>query len=152
MDEHWVDLVNARLFFRMWGEPNAKPVLFWHGISLTPRASLVLNEAGPRLAEHDLYVVALDAPGFGKSPPLERERYHPSALAGLVPAFLDELGLDRAAFMGFSWGGDVGVHVAAEHPERLTALVLVDAGYSDPPFDPAEPFEAFLEETKKEWE
>jgi pimeloyl-ACP methyl ester carboxylesterase len=69
-----------------------------------------------------------------------------------VPAFLDELGLERAAFMGFSWGGDVGVHVAAEHPERLTALVLLDAGYSDPPFDPAEPFEAFLEETQREWE
>jgi len=55
---------------------------------------------------------------------------------------LDELGLDRAAFMGFSWGGDVGVHVAARHPERLTGLVLLDAGYRDPPFDPAQPFEA----------
>ena len=47
VDERWVDLDDTRLFLRTWGEPDAKPMLFWHGVSLTARASLVLNEAGP---------------------------------------------------------------------------------------------------------
>jgi pimeloyl-ACP methyl ester carboxylesterase len=64
---------------------------------------------------------------------------------------LDTLGVDRAAFMGFSWGGDVGVHVAAKHHDRLLALVLLDAGYRDP-FDPNQSFEAFLEENGRAWE
>lgn len=49
-------------------------------------------------------------------------------------------------------GGDVGVHLAARHPERLTALVILDAGYKDPPFDPSQPFETYLEENERFWE
>lgn len=58
---------------------------------------------------------------------------------------LDALAIDRAAFMGYSWGGDVGCHVGARHSERLEALVVLDAGYWDPPFDPLQPYEAYVE-------
>jgi pimeloyl-ACP methyl ester carboxylesterase len=86
-------------------------------------------------------VLALDAPGFGESPALEPAAYHPHALVDLVPALLAALGLERAAFMGFSWGGDLGCHLAARHRGCLAALVLLDAGYADPPLDPALPYE-----------
>jgi pimeloyl-ACP methyl ester carboxylesterase len=119
---------------------------------LTARASLVVAPAAPQLAEQGLRLFALDAPGFGKSPPLEAERYRPHALADLAARLLDALGLDRAAFMGFSWGGDLGIHLAARHPDKLTALVVLDAGYRDPPFDPAQPFEAYLAENEEFWE
>ena len=152
MEERWVDVDGTRLFIRTWGEPAGKPVLYWHGVSLTAGASLTLGPAGPALAGHGLFLIALDAPGFGHSPPLDQEAYHPDALGDLVPPLLDGLGLDRAGFMGFSWGGDLGLHVAARHPERLTALVILDAGYDDPPFDPSQPFESYLEENEQAWE
>jgi len=114
---------------------------------------MTINEAGPILArEHGLRVLAPDAPGFGKSPALEPSDYHPHALADLVPRLLDALDIERAPFVGFSWGGDVGCHVAARHPERLTALVLLDAGYDDPPFDPSQPFAEYLAENEAAWE
>jgi pimeloyl-ACP methyl ester carboxylesterase len=144
--ERWIEARDARLFLRGWGEDETTAVLFWHGVGLTSRAGLALAVAGPQLAgEHGLRVLALDAPGFGRSPALEPAAYDPHSLADLVPPLLDALGVERAAFMGFSWGGDVGCHVAARHPERLTALVLLDAGYRDPPFDPLLPYEAYLE-------
>lgn len=74
-----------------------------HGVSLTARASLTLSPAGPVLADRGFHVLALDAPGFGKPPPLEREAYLPHALADLVPWLLDALDFERVAFMGFSW-------------------------------------------------
>jgi pimeloyl-ACP methyl ester carboxylesterase len=93
---------------------------------------------------HRLRVLALDAPGFGQSPAIEVERYRPQELVDLIPPMLDALGLDHAGFMGFSWGADLGCHLAARHPSALTALVLLDAGYSDPPLDPRLAYEQRL--------
>jgi pimeloyl-ACP methyl ester carboxylesterase len=74
-------------------------------------------------AGHD--VVALDLPGFGQSDQpadLSFEDF-PRAILGLM----DGLGIDRAGLVGNSMGGAAAVAVAAERPERVTALVLVDA-------------------------
>jgi len=153
VDERWINFDGMRLFVRCWGDPRGRPVLYWHGVHIAARASMAINEAGPILArEHGLRVLAPDAPGFGNSPALEPPDYHPHALADLVPRLLDALDIERAPFVGFSWGGDVGCHVAARHPERLTALVLLDAGYNDPPFDPSQPFAEYLAENEAAWE
>ena len=37
----------------------------------------------------------------------------------------------RFDYVGWSWGASIGVHVAAGHADRLTALVLLDAGHTD---------------------
>jgi pimeloyl-ACP methyl ester carboxylesterase len=140
-----VEAGGTSLFVRSWGKPGARPVLCWHGVGLTSLASLRFAEAGPLLAAQGFHVLALDAPGFGGSPAMEPRRYHPHALAGLVPPLLDALEIERAAFMGHSWGGDVGCHVTARYPLRVAALVLLDAGYGDPPFDPLLPYEAYVE-------
>jgi pimeloyl-ACP methyl ester carboxylesterase len=139
---------DASLFVRSWGEADARPVLYWHGVGLTSRASLTFGEAGPLLASRGFRVFALDAPGFGQSPEQETGAYHPHALADLVPPLLDALDVERTAFIGHSWGGDVGCHTAARHFNRLTGLVLLDAGYWDPPFDPLLPYEAYLEQNE----
>ena len=153
MDERWVDVTRARLLVRGWGKPGGQPLLYWHGVGHTSRASQALSEAGPLLADrHGLRVLALDAPGFGKSPPCERNGYHPHVLVDLVPPLLDSLGLPHVAFMGFSWGGDLGCHLAARHPNRLTALVLLDAGYSDPPLDPALPYCVRVDRNERAWQ
>ena len=153
MDERWVDFDGKRLFIRGWGDPDGKPILYWHGVHIAGRASMAINEAGPIFAgEHGLRVLALDAPGFGSSQALEPNAYHPYALADLVPGLLDALEIDRAPFVGFSWGGDIGCHVAARYRQRLTALVLLDAGYADPPFDPSQPLDEYVARNEADWD
>ena len=82
----------------------------------------------PGLAsDHD--VVALDLPGFGLSdqPPDLTVESLPRAVLGLM----DGLGIERAALVGNSLGGGVCAMAAGAHPDRVSALVLVDAaGYN----------------------
>ena len=115
---------------REWGAPGGRPLLFWPG--LNPWGSLQLVEVGPLLAERGFRVIAIAAPGAGETPPLDDpDDYLPSRLAAIVLGVADRAGIDRFVFMGHSWGGSIGVHLAAIHPERIDALVLLDAGYSD---------------------
>ena len=52
-------------------------------------------------------------------------------------ALLDALGIDRVAVCGHSFGGLLGLFLAATHPERVDRLVLLDAA---PEMHPASPF------------
>jgi pimeloyl-ACP methyl ester carboxylesterase len=74
-------------------------------------------------ATHD--VVALDLPGFGLSDQPADLGFadFPRAVLGLM----DRLGIEKAALVGNSMGGATVALVAAEQPERVTALVLLDA-------------------------
>lgn len=126
-----VTVDGALLALHEWGAADGRPVLFWH--PLGPVSSgLYANELGPELAVRGFRVVAPDGPGHGDSPTLPRERYALPALARIVVALFDELGWERAAFVGHSWGASIGLHVAAVAPERLTALALLDTAYDDP--------------------
>ena len=84
---------------------------------------------GPRLSRaHDLLrehfrVIAFEMPGFGQSPENTRSRTMPE-LAETMTKAADALGLDRFALMGTSFGGRAALFLAAEHPERVSALVL----------------------------
>ena len=152
MEELWVEVDGARVFVRGWGERSGRPLFCWHGVGLTSRASMFLNEAGPLLADgYGLRVLALDAPGFGKSPPIERQCYQPQALVDLIPPMLEALALGRVGFMGFSWGGDLGCHLAARHPSCVRTLVLLDAGYEDPPLDPTLTYDERVERNSLAW-
>jgi pimeloyl-ACP methyl ester carboxylesterase len=84
---------------------------------------------GPRLSRaHELLsrqfrVIAFEMPGFGQSPENARTRSMPD-LAETMTQAADALGLDRFALMGTSFGGRTALWLAAQHPERVSALVL----------------------------
>jgi pimeloyl-ACP methyl ester carboxylesterase len=127
--ERTVDADRVPLRLREWGEEGSPPLLFWPG--LNPSAHAQLGEAGPAWAkEFGLRVLCVSPPGW-ETDPLPPERYRATALADLAVAALDALGFERAAFAGFSWGASIGCHLAARAPERLNALVLLDAGYTN---------------------
>jgi pimeloyl-ACP methyl ester carboxylesterase len=74
-------------------------------------------------ADHD--VIAVDLPGFGGSeipPALSAER-----LRGAIVGLMDSLRVERAALVGNSLGGATATLVASRDPQRVRALVLVDA-------------------------
>jgi pimeloyl-ACP methyl ester carboxylesterase len=151
VDEFTASVDGAEFRMRGWGEPDGRPLLCWPGAG--PRGSMFMSEAGVLLArDHGVRVLALDPPGFGGSPPLERQRYAPGALVDLIPPLASALGLGRFAFLGFSWGGDLGCHFAARRPDQLTALVVLDAGYRDPPVDPTLSYEELAEQSELRWQ
>ena len=139
MKEFAVALEGVRLFVREWGDARDPAVLYWDGLG---GCGLHANEVAPILTqEYGLRVIAPDAPGHGRSPALPLEAYRPSALSALAAELLTALGLSHAAFVGFSWGAEIGCAFAARFPERTVRLVLIDEGYVDlcdlPDFDPS---------------
>ena len=117
----------ASLFVYEWGREEDPVVLYWDGLG---GSGLHANELAPALFEEfGLRVVAPDPPGHGRSAPRAPDDYRPSALAAMAAELLSELGIERAAFAGFSWGGRVGVWFAALFPERTTALALIEGGH-----------------------
>jgi pimeloyl-ACP methyl ester carboxylesterase len=123
---------------REWGGADAPALVFWPG--LNPAAPSQLDEAGPIWAEeYGFRVLAISPPGW-ETDPLAPQSYGTSKLAHLVIDVLDALELERAAFVGFSWGASIGCHVGALAGDRLSGLVLLDAGYTNfqdqPGFEP----------------
>jgi pimeloyl-ACP methyl ester carboxylesterase len=120
-------------------------VLAVHGIT----SSHIAWRATVRtLIEHvDACVLAPDLRGRGRSaqlPPHERFDAHVDDLV----AVLDHLGVERALLAGHSMGAYVVARLAADHPERVSGVVLVDGGLPLPPLrddeDPGEVLERTL--------
>jgi pimeloyl-ACP methyl ester carboxylesterase len=113
-----------------WGETGSPAFLYWDGLG---GCGLHANELAPLLVrEYGLRVISPDPPGHGESAALPADSYRPLALAEVAADLLAELGIDRALFVGFSWGARVGCSFAARFPERTAGLALIDGGYVDP--------------------
>lgn len=69
-------------------------------------------------------VVAVDLRGHGESQVLDVEASM-SDLAGDVLTALDQIGIQRAHFVGVSLGGGICQQIALDHPERVDHLALV---------------------------
>lgn len=82
-------------------------------------------------------VVRCDFRGFGDTPLADG----PYAAAADVLALLDHLGIESTAVVGASYGGRIGLTVAALRPQAVTALALLGAGR--PGHEPSEAVRAF---------
>ena len=103
-----------------WGDPDGPPLVCLHGVTGH-------GERFRRLAEerwNGCRVIAPDLRGHGRSgwePPWTI----PTHLDDLVET-TDALGLERAGWIGHSWGGRLVLELAAAYPERVSSAVLLD--------------------------
>lgn len=96
-------------------------VLLLHGLS----SSIGFWERQiPAFAAAGYRVIAPDLPGYGASDRPDAP-YTPPWFADQVLGLLDALGVQQAAVVGHSMGGQIAITLALAHPERLRALVLV---------------------------
>src|SRR6476661_5411601 len=108
------------------------PVILLHGI---PTWSFLYNEVIPQLAE-TARVIAPDFLGHGYSD--RRDFFDRSLLAqtGMIMRLMDNLGIERADFVGHDTGGGVALIMAIDHPERVARLVLTNVvAYDSWPID-----------------
>ena len=68
-------------------------------------------------------VVALDLPGFGESPP-PRSVWGTEEYAAFVLSVMNSLGIERAHFVGHSFGAKTALSLSAAHPEMIAKMVL----------------------------
>jgi pimeloyl-ACP methyl ester carboxylesterase len=70
-------------------------------------------------------VHVVDLPGFAIRPALLVKDARFANLARLVGRVADELGIQKATFLGHSLGGGVALHLALERPDLVEGLVLL---------------------------
>lgn len=99
------------------------PLVLLHGFGeSTLSYAAVLPELAKRFA-----VVAIDLNGFGYTErPRDRASYTLAGQASLVLGVLDRLELDRVRLAGHSYGGGLALYLAAQRPERIDRLLLID--------------------------
>ena len=123
-------------------------------IDVAGRPTRVLRTIGPQLLVHGLGgsaptwievigplaergpVVAADMPGFGRTPLRDGDQLTVRGYRDFVLRTADALGWDRFTLHGNSMGGLIATHLAAKHPDRVSALVLVSPAL--PPKVPAQ--------------
>jgi len=72
-------------------------------------------------------VISLDQIGHGLTGPNPSDDYSPAAFVDTLDRTLAKLGVTHFALAGSSMGGAVAWHYALAHPEKVDALILVDA-------------------------
>jgi len=101
-----------------------EPVVLLHGFG---ESTYSWRLVAPELATR-YRVIAVDLNGFGYT---ERRRdpaaYTIDGQMRLVLGVLDRLGVERAHFVGHSYGGGLTLWIAAHHPERVRSMALVDS-------------------------
>lgn len=91
---------------------------------LAPRSSDDYTEMMPYLSGDDnRLVIAVDMPGFGISPPQERE-LSLDDLGDMAVEVADSFGIEEFAVVGSSLGAYVCLNAAARYPDRIVAVVL----------------------------
>ncbi len=113
----------ARLRVRVEGPSGAPPIILIHGFSF----SLETWDAWAADLARDHRVVRYDLSGHGLSDPDPKARYGTTARVEQLKGLMDTLGIARATLAGNSFGGLVAWNMAAQHPDRINRLVLVDS-------------------------
>jgi pimeloyl-ACP methyl ester carboxylesterase len=109
------------------GERGAPLLVLAHGF---PELAYSWRHQIPVLAAAGYHVLVPDQRGYGgSSRPDAVEDYDIHALSADLVALLDEVGAQRAVFIGHDWGAMVVWHTALLHPDRVRAV----AGLSVPP-------------------
>jgi len=109
------------------GEPGAPLVVLAHGF---PELAYSWRHQIPALAAAGYHVLAPDQRGYGHTTrPVDIADYNVAALSGDLIGLLDDVGAQKAVFVGHDWGAPVVWGSAQLHPERVEAVV----GMSVPP-------------------
>jgi esterase len=123
-EEDDVAVGDMRLHYLDWGSRGKPPILFLHGGALTAHTwdlcCLALRE--------DFHCLALDQRGHGDSGWAVDGDYSISAQLADTRGFVDKLGLDQFILAGMSLGAINALAYAVNHSDRLSHLVIIDAG------------------------
>ena len=120
--EKWAEVGDLSVRYLDWGG-DGPTVLALHGLA----SSANWYDLVSPLLQNNYRVIAPDQRGHGRTTQA-RSGYDWQTLSSDAVGLLDQLGIQRAAVLGHSWGGNVAINVAADAPGRTDALVMIDGG------------------------
>lgn len=105
------------------GDRGAPVVVLTHGF---PELAYSWRHQIPVLAEAGYHVLAPDQRGYGgSSRPDAIEAYNIRELTTDIVGLLDDVGAERAVWIGHDWGAPVVWHAPLLHPDRVAAVAAL---------------------------
>lgn len=111
---------DVELYYRAFGTPGATPLLILHGSNYFDSYDWIGVAA-------DREVVAFDHRGFGGSTRSPSKDYSLDAMFGDIVNVSAHFGWDRPVVMGHSMSGRLSLFFAANFPDHLSRLIVVDS-------------------------
>ena len=119
-----VEVNGASIHYALYGSENANAVLLLHG-----GLGAAEDFGGQIDAIASSYkVIAIDSRGHGRSTD-DDQPYGYHLMASDVMGVMDNLGVDKAAVVGWSDGGNIGLDLAINNADRLTKVFALGANY-----------------------
>jgi pimeloyl-ACP methyl ester carboxylesterase len=115
------EAAGVRTFVRAQGA--GEPIVLMHGL---PASSYLYRKVIPHLADAGFRAVAFDLPGLGMAARPADFDYTFTGLGRFALAAVDALGLERFHLVVHDAGGPVGFELAAQRPERIGSLTLLN--------------------------
>lgn len=121
--ERLVDTNGVRLRVVEAGEPGAPVVILAHGF---PELAYSWRHQIPALADAGYHVLAPDQRGYGgSSRPEAIEAYDIHRLTADLVGLLDDVGAERAVWVGHDWGAVVVWNAPLLHADRVAAVAAL---------------------------
>lgn len=121
LQKHSVQAGDTRWVYYEGGE--GPTIVLLHGFDDSKEVWL---ETAKQLTPH-FHLIIPDLPGWGESTRHPDGNYDIDAQTARLQAFVQALALQRFVLVGHSMGGAIAGAYAAEHPEHVSELALVDA-------------------------
>ena len=119
----------VRIHYEVNGPEEGAPVVMVHGFASDYRLNWVGSRWQETFTQAGFRAIGIDCRGHGHSDkPHEEAAYSVDLMAGDVIRLLDELGVDQAAYLGYSMGARIGLEVILDAPGRVTRAVLGGIG------------------------
>lgn len=110
-------------YFFLPKKKTTKTLVFLHGWGVN---STLWFKIAPVLIDKNYSLYFLDLPGFGQSQTPQKDFYLDDYV-NVVENFVKKLGLKNIVLIGHSFGGRITIKLAAENPDFLQKVVLVDS-------------------------
>ena len=105
---------------------DGETIVLLHG---EPTWSYLWRKVMPPLIEAGHRCIAPDLPGFGRSEkPTDMDWYSYDRHTAAIESLFSDLDLSDVTLVVHDWGGPIGLRVAAQNPERIARLVVMDTG------------------------
>ena len=119
---NYADILGLKMHYVDEGPRGAAPLLLLHGV---PTWSYLYRKMIFPLAAKGFRVIAPDLIGFGKSQKLNSADTRPYRhQVEWMAEFVRILGLKQITLFGQDWGAIIGMHLAAQMPDRFRGMVL----------------------------
>jgi pimeloyl-ACP methyl ester carboxylesterase len=123
----FLDVNGIKLYHEIYGQSRGSeaPLVVLHGGLMTIPEMLPVIEPLSRTRK----VVALELQGHGRTADTDR----PLAMSTLgddVAAVIDQLALGQVDLAGYSFGADVALRAAIQHPEKVRRLIVISTPFA----------------------